>query len=67
MPKVSFFKDSECCPKILDYTPGKDAKLDHRIQLNCGEMHTHGSYKTIRTWQSFNNQGTKTILLSDEL
>ena len=25
--------------------PGKVAKLDHIIQLNCGEVRTHGSYK----------------------
>ena len=38
--------------------PGKDAKLDRVIQLNCGEVRTHAS---------FNNRGTKLILLSDEL
>ena len=25
--------------------PGKSAKLHHVIQLNCGEVHTHASYK----------------------
>ena len=29
--------------------PGKGAKLDHIIQLNCGQVRTHASYKTIRT------------------
>ena len=47
--------------------PGKDAKPDRIIQLNCGEVCTHASYKTTRTWENFNNQGTKKILLSDEL
>ena len=47
--------------------PGKGAKLDCIIQLNCGEMRTHASYKTNRTWENFNNQETKMIILSDEL
>ena len=47
--------------------PGKDAKPDRVIQLNCGEVRTHASYKATRTWENFNNQGTKMILLSDEL
>ena len=47
--------------------PGKDAKLDRVIQLNCGEVRTHASYKATRTWENFNNRGTKMILLSDEL
>ena len=47
--------------------PGKGAKLDRVIQLNYGEVHTHASYKTTRTWENFNNQGTKMILLSDKL
>ena len=47
--------------------PGKGAKPDRIIQLNCGEMHTHASYKTNRTWENFNNQETKMIILSDEL
>ena len=46
---------------------GKDAKLDRVTQLNCREMRTHASYKATRTWENFNNQGTKMILLSDEL
>ena len=36
--------------------PGMGAKSDHVIQLNCGEVHTHASYKTTRTWENFNNQ-----------
>ena len=47
--------------------PGKDAKPDRVIQLNCGEVRTHASYKATRTWENFNNQGTKMILLSDQL
>ena len=47
--------------------PGKGAKPDCVIQLNCGEVRTHASYKTTRTWENFNNQGTKLILLSDKL
>ena len=47
--------------------PGKDAKPDRVIQLNCGEVRTHASYKATRTWENFNNRGTKMILLSDEL
>ena len=47
--------------------PGKDAKPDCVIQLSCREVRTHASYKTTRAWENFNNQGTKLILLSDEL
>ena len=47
--------------------PGKDAKPDRVIQLNCGEVRTDASYKATRTWENFNNHGTKMILLSDEL
>ena len=47
--------------------PEKDTKPDCVIQLNCGEVHTHASYKATRTWENFNNRGTKMILLSDEL
>ena len=43
--------------------PGKGAKPDHVIELNCGELHTH----ITRTWNNFSNQGTKKVLLSDEL
>ena len=43
--------------------PGKGGKPVRVIQLNCGEVRTHVSYKTIRTWQNFNNWGTKMILL----
>ena len=49
------------------WQPEKDAKPDHVIQLNCGEVCTHASYKTTRTWENFNNQGTKMILLLDKL
>ena len=45
----------------------KGTKQDGVIQLNCGEVHTYASYKTTRTWENFNNWGTKMILLSDEL
>ena len=47
--------------------PRKDAKLDCIIQLNCGEVHIHGSCKATRTWENFNNRGAKMILFSDEL
>ena len=47
--------------------PGKGAKPDRVIQLNCREVRTHASYKTTRTWENFNNQGIKLILLSDKL
>ena len=47
--------------------PGKSAKLDHVIQLNCGKVCTHADYKTTRTWENCNNQGTKMILLLDKL
>ena len=47
--------------------PGKDAKPDRVIQLKCREGCTYASYKATRTWENFNNQGAKMILLSDEL
>ena len=47
--------------------PGKGAKPDCIIQPNCGEVHTHASCKTTRTWENFNNWGRKMILLSGEL
>ena len=47
--------------------PGKGAKPNRIIQLNCGEMCTNASYKTPRTWKNFNSWGTKMVLLSDEL
>ena len=37
---------------------GKGAKPDRVIQLNCGEVRTHASYKTTRTWENFDNRGT---------
>ena len=47
--------------------PEKGAKLDHVIQLSCGKVHSHASYKTTRTWENFKNSETKIILLSDKL
>ena len=47
--------------------PGKDAKPGRIIKLNCGEVHTHASYKATKTLGNFNNHGVKMILLSDEL
>ena len=47
--------------------PGKDAKPDCVIQLDCGEVRTHASYKAPRTWENVNNRGTKMIYLSNEL
>ena len=35
--------------------PWKGTKLDRVIQLNCGEVHTHASYKTTRTWENFHS------------
>ena len=35
--------------------PGKVARLDCVIQLTVGELYTHASYKTTRTWENFNN------------
>ena len=46
---------------------GKGAKRDRVIQLYCGEVHTHATFKRTRTWENFNNLGKKMILLSDEL
>ena len=51
----------------VPWHPENGAKLDHVIQLNCGEVCTHASYKATRTLENFNNQGTKIILLADEL
>ena len=48
-------------------TSWKGAKLNPVIQLNCGELCTHASYKTTRTWENFNNRRTKIILPSDKL
>ena len=47
--------------------PGKDAKPNHIIQLNCREMRTYASYKATRTWENFNNQGAEMIFLPEEL
>ena len=49
------------------WDPGKGATPDHLTKLNCWAVCTHASYKTTRTWENFNNRGTKMILLSDEL
>ena len=48
-------------------TSWKGAETDRIIHLNYGEVCTHASYKTTRTWENFNHQGTKMILLSDKL
>ena len=47
--------------------PRKAAETDCIIQLNCGEVRTHASYKATRTWENFNNHGTKIIVLSNKL
>ena len=47
--------------------PGTDAKPDRVIQIKSMEVRTHVSYKATRTWENFNNRGTKMILLSDKL
>ena len=44
-----------------------NAHYDRIIQLNCGEVHFHASYKTTRTWENFSNRGTKMILPSEKL
>ena len=46
------------------WQPGKGAKPDHMIHLNCREVCTYSSFKTTRTWENFNDRGTKMILLS---
>ena len=40
----------------------KGAEPDRVMQLNCGEVRTHANYKKNRTWENFNNRGTKNIL-----
>ena len=45
---------------------GKSAKLDYIVQLNFGGW-IHASYNTTKAWENVINQGTKMILLSDEL
>ena len=37
----------------------RNTTSEYVIQLNCSEVHTHASYKTTRTWDKFNNHGTK--------
>ena len=46
--------------------PGKCAKPDYVIYLNCGEVCTHTSCKTTRKWENFNT-GTKMIIFSNKL
>ena len=48
-------------------TSWKGAEPDCLIQLNYREVHTHASYKTNRTWEKLNNQGTKMTLISEHL
>ena len=37
------------------WNPGKGAKPNDVIQLNCREVRTHASYKTTtRTWENLN-------------
>ena len=38
---------------------GKGAKPDHAIQLNCGEVRTHASYKTTWAWENLTTKGQK--------
>ena len=59
---------------IWNYATGTFPDILERVlksialsKINCGEVHTHASYKTTRTWENFNNRGTKMILLSDKL
>ena len=47
--------------------PGNCATPKRVILINSREVYTNASYKTTRTWENFNNQETKIILLSDEL
>ena len=56
----------ELCHSNSD-THERVLNLDCIIQLKCGEMRSHASFKTARTWKSFNNRGTKIFLLSEEL
>ena len=41
--------------------------LNWTVLSICGEVRIHASYKTTKTWENVNNQGTKMILLSVEL
>ena len=36
--------------------PGKRAKPERVLQLNCRVVRTYSSYKTTRTWENFNEQ-----------
>ena len=52
------------CPTAI-LIPESD-KPDPVIQLKCGEVCTHASYKATRTWENFNNWGAKITLLWDD-
>ena len=73
MRSVTYLKETTERPGPFGTMPqkpchrGKDTKPDRVIQLNCGKVRTHASYKATRTWENFNNRGTKMILFSDEL
>ena len=54
---LNWWAHSELYYKKHDIWPWH--KPNHVIQLNCSEVHTHASYKTTRTWDNFNSQGTK--------
>ena len=50
--------------------PGKAAKPDRTdrvIQLNYGEVRTHASYKTTRTWENLNKWERIMIVLLQKL
>ena len=51
---------------IYENTPKKLPHLPPCYPINCGEVRTYASHKTTRTWENFNNRGTR-ILLSDKL
>ena len=55
----------ELCHK--NPTSWKGCETGSHYPVNCGEVHTHASYKTTRTWENFNKYETKMILVSDEL
>ena len=47
--------------------PGRGAKPDCIIHLNCREVCIHASHKTIRKWESFNNRGTNMVFLTQTI
>ena len=51
--------------RTVPWHPGKVAKWDRVIQLNCGEVHTHASYKTTRTQEYFDKWGATGIEITD--